>query len=71
MFGGHLHGVCPTEWHGGLHYEAVKVAGMNSAVAVVMILWFTTACIHDPKRDLGRLTGSARKNEVNEVSRLF
>ena len=70
MCGGHLHSFCPTEIHGGLRYEAVKMAGMNSALTVFMVPGFTSACIHDHKRDLGRLTGSEQKNEVKEVSRL-
>ena len=65
---GPLHGYCPTHIFCGFRYEAVHGIGKHNTFSVKMIIGFRGLCIHDPRRDVGRLTGSARKRQTEEVS---
>ena len=62
----HRHG-CPTKWDGGFCIDQLKLIGEGMVAYVDMKLGFKGGgCIHNRQKDLGRLTGEARKRERDE-----
>ena len=63
----HRHG-CPTKWDEGFCIDQLKLIGEGMVAYVDMELGFKgRGCIHNRQKDLGRLTGEARKRERDEV----
>jgi len=58
---------CQTTWNAGLEYEAVLIAGSNSAPTVPMLLQVEGECKHPDNVERGRCSGSARLAEAKEV----